>query len=561
MLLVVPPRSRPYAARSRGGGAGEREKRPLDDAAVRGTGNAPLAKRQLDKNAAFYAAPEPQLDKEQVCSICLEALDRGGDTSTLHCQHRFHAKCLDSWVGMPRLSEPEQLDAMSAISCPTCREPLLPSISVLVRGVAIEVPWVDHKMTLRSVQTMAISKFMARSPAFMMRFPISSSSTVETFDRRGRRLVGSTLCRHVFPEATVGCKLRVVTGLSIELGRHELQIPHGQFQYGLLLLSRPRGKSSWAEPNGVDAFYQRPADWVQSAVKEHATGACGWSRRRRVLELERELATDAADQTLNDDDVAWAERRRLHVFLAQARRAARFAHEGTRPLDDDVAPNCAELRASAGENSHVGSGSGGGGSHGGTVCETEGHEGVQAGVAVDDELDGDCCTRASLVEVEALLPPRRRRHEAQEILHDSVQRLPLELYGCPFVLEARGALEYIYQLFHECGVLSAADAGNETLVQQLEPLIQTLWIDKTPGAATFDEFREALQEGDEGAWDVVLAPQHDAESVRPIVQVCFELGGAIYILNHEAPETRGKLPSLTYGERVIDLPGVRMTAS
>ena len=105
----------------------------------------------------------------------------------------------------------------------------------------------------------------------------------------------------------------------LDESRHAAWIPHSDFAYGRLLLPKPRGRPL-ARPDGTDPYYRRREGWVAAAQKAHEDGECGWSRKRRVLELEAELMYDDAPEAdaLYADDDAWAARRKRHVALWQA---------------------------------------------------------------------------------------------------------------------------------------------------------------------------------------------------------------------------------------------------
>lgn len=66
-------------------------------------GNPPASKASID------AMPVVKVNEEGLeCSICLADFDVGGEAKEMPCKHRYHADCIEKWLGIRG-------------SCPMCR--------------------------------------------------------------------------------------------------------------------------------------------------------------------------------------------------------------------------------------------------------------------------------------------------------------------------------------------------------------------------------------------------------------------------------------------------------
>lgn len=93
--------------------------------------------------------PEQQLDQDELCCICLDALE-GSMVRKLHCSHVLHQHCFDHWC----LDSSEKNRKQSSTSdnlvsslgqcwtCPLCRNPVLPEVKKFGSMIAMcpEVP-------------------------------------------------------------------------------------------------------------------------------------------------------------------------------------------------------------------------------------------------------------------------------------------------------------------------------------------------------------------------------------------------------------------------------------
>nr|KYP60307.1 Zinc/RING finger protein 3 [Cajanus cajan] len=52
-----------------------------------------------DQSICHYA-PTQGSDEDVDCAICLSKIVHGEEIRVLRCEHLFHRKCLDTWVGL-----------------------------------------------------------------------------------------------------------------------------------------------------------------------------------------------------------------------------------------------------------------------------------------------------------------------------------------------------------------------------------------------------------------------------------------------------------------------------
>ena len=256
------------------------------------------------------AEPEPsgsgaESDGGAVCAICLGAIE-DGEAKTLRCNHVFHAACIDKWSRQTPI-------------CPTCRTSLNVPCVVRVRGIECSVAW-SYESTVRDACGAALHEFSNRFQTFSFRFyppHIIKGAWLEQDDGNSW-MCACTRLSALQASGAVDKICLLVEGTRGELPRNKHWIPHDQFQWGQMHLEPPTAREFGPNPP-LDAYYRRRPGWAERAEAEHDSGACGWSRTRRVCELEAELAHDADDAELDRDDEAWARRRPRHVLLRQAR--------------------------------------------------------------------------------------------------------------------------------------------------------------------------------------------------------------------------------------------------
>lgn len=264
-----------------------------------------------------------------LCAICLTDLDpEGGEAgatmTTLSCRHRFHTSCIDHWLGHQAL-------------CPCCRALARTPCTVRVRGVELAVPWSSND-TCGTMIAKAVNVFSERFPIFTFRFPMPDEFCCSV------RGYSSSIANIDMSTDTSIADL--MSGSSSEGLPPKLDVPdvptHAatihDFAFARLLLPRP-DRPDWASPASSDPYYCRRPRWKEDALTEHQHGQCGWSRARRVLELEQQLLClerDDDEEALADDD-AWRPRRRLHVALRQV--CVSMCREGQ---EEDAACSCAD---------------------------------------------------------------------------------------------------------------------------------------------------------------------------------------------------------------------------
>mmetsp|Transcript_25004 Transcript_25004/g.80220 ORF Transcript_25004/g.80220 Transcript_25004/m.80220 type:complete len:296 (-) Transcript_25004:817-1704(-) len=255
---------------------------------------------------------QPEAVEAEACTICLSALidgqSDGEAVRTLRCGHRFHEGCIEEWLPRQAL-------------CPCCRQPVRPPCRVIIRGIELEVAFADESEPCLVLISRACAAFADRYPVFTFRFPLPTTLRASSVRVR----VGGDQSAEPVPfpggcAATSIAKLvaldpaRRLPALLLIEPRHPRSPPHG-FSYARTLLPLPPLRV-WHGPRGTDAYYARRPGWAEAAVEEHENGRCGWSRRRRVLELEAELSQQHDDDATAD--AVWEPRRRAHIFLRQA---------------------------------------------------------------------------------------------------------------------------------------------------------------------------------------------------------------------------------------------------
>ena len=225
-------------------------------------------------------------DEEDTCAICISSLQGcmpGGrgecsakPVSRLACGHRFHQSCVEKWLNRN-------------VSCPVCRYNIRPAVKVTIRGLVIEVPWRKRHLTCAQAILEAMETFKTQHPHFVFRFPfLPACSFAELPCLSGMAWYGRhTFVDEVLKDADGSPLLEIRTASA----RHPNAIPSDAFAYARLLLKQPL-KPRWASPRGVDPYYMRTDNWLETSIAAHQNGECRWSRKRRVLELEALLAHD-----------------------------------------------------------------------------------------------------------------------------------------------------------------------------------------------------------------------------------------------------------------------------
>lgn len=281
------------------------------------------------------------------CTICLSALRvelnspaTGGKgvvldaTSVLRCGHVFHAACVEPWLERHA-------------TCPVCRNFERPPIKVTVRGIVIKVEWARRDLEAWSAVAQAIGLFEQQFPHFSFRFPMARLDSIKAYYRPSHESLGRRKLNFPVPINVDALATDIDGSPLIEIpaegARHPECIEGEAFQYARLLLKQPE-KEEWRHPRGIDPYYRRRPDWVAAMHEAHRTGQCGWSRKRRVLQLEAELAHDEFDEDgLYADDHAWAARRAEHVRLRQALMAYNDDEGGMSSLFHDEEGEAARL--------------------------------------------------------------------------------------------------------------------------------------------------------------------------------------------------------------------------
>jgi len=448
---------------------------------------------------------QPEAVEAEVCTICLSALVDGQSDGeairTLRCGHRFHEGCIEEWLPRQAL-------------CPCCRQPVRPPCRVIIRGIELEVAFADESEPCLVLISRACAAFADRYPVFTFRFPLPTTLRASSVRVRVGGdpsaepvpLPGGCAATSIAKLVTLDPARRLPALLLVE-PRHPRSPPHG-FSYARTLLPLPPLRV-WHGPRGTDAYYARRPGWAEAAVEEHENGRCGWSRRRRVVELEAELSQQHDDDATAD--AVWEPRRRAHVFLRQALLAYCAGEVGPKALFD------------------------------------EGEGPLQGPVGT---------THVSL--------PACREHEEAAIEAEARAELPLCLYGCPFQLEFHGAIHFLCHLLVESGVVQRPTREPQGgAFELLRPHIQMAHL-KHPdmpaiaGVAEQSTFRascrhkmlSALADGARRSWEPFRS--------RPLPLILLSVSGAgmLLLINPEAPAVAGKLPHLELDERVIELPGV-----
>jgi hypothetical protein len=216
-----------------------------------------------------------------------------------------------------------------------CRYNIRPAVKVTIRGLVIEVPWRKRHLTCAQAILEAMETFKTQHPHFVFRFPfLPACSFAELPCLSGMAWYGRhTFVDEVLKDADGSPLLEVRTASA----RHPNAIPSDAFAYARLLVKQPL-KPRWASPRGVDPYYMRTDNWLETSIAAHQNGECRWSRKRRVLELEALLAHDEYDDPFEGeytDDDAWGARRAQHVQLLQAVQAYEDGESGVRELFDN----------------------------------------------------------------------------------------------------------------------------------------------------------------------------------------------------------------------------------
>ena len=288
-------------------------------------------------------------------------------------------------------------------------------------------------------------------------------------------------------------------------------IPNAEFAHGLLLLDFPPHRA--LEGGALrDEYYRRTDGWIERSLLEHKNGMCGCSKVRRVRELERELAHDAFDAALRDDDTAWAERRPLYVELHQALLADAYEANMLAPSTDD------------------------------------------------DDFDGPRATTF-------ITPPPGREDDADAIKREAACRMPLMFHGCPFLLEAKGVVLLLKWFLVQAGVIEN-DADDDEDVNSAEQLVfplcqymQPSWVTGSGDSDDEDGGPEAMQflellttPGEyEGMW-TEYQPWAKPDG-KLLTHMSFKYPEALIIINPRARAAREKIPHLSPVERVWHVPG------
>tara|TARA_B110001452_G_scaffold102296_1_gene84878 strand:+ start:1388 stop:2080 length:693 start_codon:yes stop_codon:yes gene_type:complete len=211
---------------------------------------------------------------------------------------------------------------------------------------------------------------------------------------------------------------------------------------------------------------------------------------------------DGDDDALAADDDAWAARRPRHVYLRQAVYAYEHQEQGI-------------------------------------VFEADSAE----------RLDGP--HGATPVRL-----PAGREHEEDAIRREALLHKPLHLFGCPFRLEARGCVDFLFQLLREADVVPPPPPGFDGPPSELLSEVSCLMGCERSGHEVRTDFMHQL----------LLLKGLDAmpDALRErlgqhvlVVWSCTD--GTVYQINPQAPCARGKLPELSETERLLTVPGLFRT--
>jgi len=278
--------------------------------------------------------------------------------------------------------------------------------------------------------------------------------------------------------------------------RHPNAIPSDAFAYARLLLKQPL-KPRWASPRGVDPYYMRTDNWLETSIAAHQNGECRWSRKRRVLELEALLAHDEYDDPFEGeytDDDAWGARRAQHVQLLQAVQAYEDGESGVRELFNKE----------------------------------------------EGPLEGP------IGRTHVRLPPSRDTEaERASILRDALADLPLQFYGCPSRMECDGVMEFLRHMMAAAGVIADVHPSDKPAGLALAPAMVHVEVSTEHGMTFADCQRLMLEK-----WETFVL-QVD----KPIMCTNVPGEGMMFVINSQATDAKGKLPVMLPDECFIPVPG------
>jgi len=430
-------------------------------------------------------------DEEDTCAICISSLQGcmpGGrgecsakPVSRLACGHRFHQSCVEKWLNRN-------------VSCPVCRYNIRPAVKVTIRGLVIEVPWRKRHLTCAQAILEAMETFKTQHPHFVFRFPfLPACSFAELPCLSGMAWYGRhTFVDEVLKDADGSPLLEVRTASA----RHPNAIPSDAFAYARLLLKQPL-KPRWASPRGVDPYYMRTDNWLETSIAAHQNGECRWSRKRRVLELEALLAHDEYDDPFEGeytDDDAWGARRAQHVQLLQAVQAYEDGESGVRELFNKK----------------------------------------------EGPLEGP------IGRTHVRLPPSRDTEaERASILRDALADLPLQFYGCPSRMECDGVMEFLRHMMAAAGVIADVHPSDKPAGLALAPAMVHVEVSTEHGMTFADCQRLMLEK-----WETFVL-QVD----KPIMCTNVPGEGMMFVINSQATDAKGKLPVMLPDECFIPVPG------
>lgn len=439
------------------------------------------------------------------CVVCEARIPRPSTAMTLRCGHTFHKECAGRWF-------------LTHGTCPAC-EALERYVRVFYRGIPLDVELaVLIDMDVMTAILHALALFSERFSLFALLHPplLAEATASWPLGKKALPLGTSVALLETVLEAAraSGATVAAVVEITASVPRHPHATPIGDFQFAKLIMAgrppfvdRDNLKMDW--PAACHDYYSRSADWVEVSAHEHRIGLCGIGRRERVVWMEAELAHDYADETLRDDDDAWAARRPLYVELHQAIEACREEARGSDADDDD-----------------------------------------------DDFVYGTYIT-----------PPPGREHEDDAIRTEAACDWPVHMYGCPVNMEANSLGFYLVKLMKAAGVAglekydSEDEADSHELFSDAE-LCSQVSFDSEDEDFGLRAYYELVTTSDDRVWSLVYwngdaPPGGFLESLLVNFRLCKPDGGSnsMYIVafNPTHPEY-AKLPSMAPDERAFTLP-------
>eukprot|EP00828_Plagiopyla_frontata_P010119 TRINITY_DN15303_c0_g1_i1.p4 TRINITY_DN15303_c0_g1~~TRINITY_DN15303_c0_g1_i1.p4 ORF type:complete len:108 (+),score=17.60 TRINITY_DN15303_c0_g1_i1:498-821(+) len=70
--------------------------------------NKGLTEEEIDKIPTVEYSPNEQFDQD-ICAVCQCQWEQGDLLKTLHCNHNYHAQCIDEWLKKNK-------------NCPVCKQ-------------------------------------------------------------------------------------------------------------------------------------------------------------------------------------------------------------------------------------------------------------------------------------------------------------------------------------------------------------------------------------------------------------------------------------------------------